>query len=157
ETTNVYNIHYSASDATPITEAMFLETERRNGRHPDDYIPGTYWLRRSKDNDFLIDREVQRTKTFTGIEGVNTQDFALQSDLGGGPIAPRWLEALGSTDRAIEAARRLLLEAADDVEAGRALRGTDPDAYRSVRAGETLIPRGLPWRDAAKELTVATW
>jgi phenylpropionate dioxygenase-like ring-hydroxylating dioxygenase large terminal subunit len=157
ESTNVYNVHYAATEATPISEEMFLETERRNGRHPDDYMTGTYWLRRNKTNDFLIDREVQRTKTFTGIEGVNTQDFALQSDLGGGPIAPRWLEALGSTDRAIEAARRLLLEAADDAEAGHLLRGTDPEPYRSVRAGEAVIPRGLPWRDAAKELTVAAW
>jgi phthalate 4,5-dioxygenase oxygenase subunit len=157
ERTFVYNVHYAATDATPITREMFLETERRNGRHPDHYLPGTYWLRRNKSNDFLIDRAVQRTKTFTGIEGVNTQDFALQSDLGGGPIAPRWLEALGSTDRAIQAARRLLLEAADEVQAGRSPRGTDPEPYRTVRAGETLIPKGQPWRDAAKEFTVANW
>ena len=157
ENTFVYNIHYASTDATPIPRQTFLDAERRNGRHPDNYIPGTYWLKRNKSNDYMIDRQVQRTKTFTGIDGVNTQDFALQSNLGGGPIEPRWLEALGSTDHAIQACRELLLEAADQLGEGQALRGTEPDTYRSVRAGETLIPRGTPWRDATKDIIEANW
>jgi phthalate 4,5-dioxygenase len=157
ENTFVYNIHYASSDATPIPRETFLEGERRNGRHPDDYIPGTYWLKRNKSNDYMIDREVQRRQTFTGITGVNTQDFALQSNLGGGPIEPRWLEALGSTDHAIQSARELLIEAADDVIAGKPLRGSNPDDYRNVRAGEMLIARGTPWRDATKDIVEANW
>src|SRR6185312_10362613 len=98
-----------------------------------EYIPGTHWLKANKSNDYKIDREVQRTKTFTGIAGVNTQDFALQSALGGGYIEPRHLEALGSTDRAISAARKLLLDASEEVEQGQALRGTDPTDQRKVR------------------------
>ncbi len=157
ENTWVYNIHYASTDATPIPHDRFLEGERRNGRHPDDYIPGTHWLKRNKSNDYMIDRQVQKTKTFTGIEGVNSQDFALQSALGGGPIEPRWREALGSTDRAIQACRQLIFDAADDVKAGKALVGTDPEDCKGTRAGEMIIPRGVPWRDATKELVETNW
>ena len=88
---------------------------------------------------------------------MNTQDFALQSNLGGGPIEPRWLEALGSTDHAIQAARQLLLDAADNVKEGKALVGTNPEDYRTVRAGEMLIPGSVSWRDATKEIVEANW
>ncbi|HVB06464.1 MAG TPA: Rieske 2Fe-2S domain-containing protein, partial [Acidimicrobiales bacterium] len=153
----VYNLKYTIDDAVGFTAEEFARGEHAAGRGPEDYIPGTYWLRSNKSNDYKIDREVQRTKTFTGIHGVNTQDFALQSALGGGYIVDRSKEALGSTDRAIQACRRLLLEAADDVEAGRPLRGSDPEAYRHIRSSEALIPRGVPWRDATKEIVQAFW
>ncbi len=155
ENSYVYNIKYCATDAVGMTREQFLASEKRNGRHPEDFIPGSYWLQRNPSNDYLIDREVQRTKTFTGIAGVNTQDYALQEGMGG--IVRRDLEALGSTDRAINACRELLLEAADAVEQGRSPRGTDPESYRTTRAGEMIIPRGVPWRDATKDLTEAIW
>jgi hypothetical protein len=155
ENTFVYNIHYAASDATPIPRETFIKKEQRSGRHPDDFIDGSHWLIRNPSNDYLIDREIQRTKTFTGIVGVNTQDFALQEGMGG--IVRRDLEALGSTDRAIQSARDLLLEAIDEVEAGRSPRGIDPESYRLSRAGEMLVPRGVPWRDATKDLVATFW
>ena len=74
-----------------------------------------------------------------------------------GGVVRRDLEALGSTDHAIQACRDLLITASDDVAHGRAPLGTDPEAYRDVRAGEMLIPRGVPWRDATKDLTEAVW
>ena len=155
ENSYVYNIKYCATDATGMTREQFLQSEKRNGRHPEDFIPGTYWLQRNPSNDYLIVRELQRTKTFTGVTGINTQDYALQEGMGG--IVRRDLEALGSTDRAISACRELLLEAADSVEQGRSPRGTDPESYRTTRAGEMIIPRGVPWRDATKDLTEAIW
>ncbi len=51
-----------------------------------------------------------------------------------GPIVDRSEEHLGSTDRAIIAMRRLLLEAARTVEAGGAPKGVDPSSYRAMRA-----------------------
>ena len=62
----------------------------------------------------MIDRSVQKTKTFTGIDGINTQDFALQEGMG--PIVDRSKEHLGTTDRAIIVLRQLLLEAIDALE-----------------------------------------
>ncbi len=152
-----YNIKYTSDDSWEITEESFDAEEHRGGRGKVDYIPGTHWLKANKSNDYKIDREVQKTKTFTGIAGVNTQDFALQSALGGGYIEPRHLEALGSTDRAITSARKLLREACYEVAAGRAVRGSDPSVLRTARAADMVIPRGVPWRDASKEATVAYW
>jgi hypothetical protein len=63
-----------------------------------------------------------------------------------GPIADRSEEHLGSTDRAIVALRRLLLDATRSVAAGGRPRGTDPATYRDVRAvdqysdSESAIP-----------------
>jgi hypothetical protein len=51
------------------------------GRGPDDVLPG-YKLKRNPSNDYLIDREMQRTKNYSGIVGINTQDFALQEGMG---------------------------------------------------------------------------
>ena len=121
----------------------------------EDFIPGTYSLKAAPENDFFIDREVQRTKTFTGIEGVNTQDYAVQTGMG--RIVDRSKEALGSTDHAIQAARRLLIEAMDDVENDRPLRGTDPETYAKVRGTDMLVPRGSNWRDISKESAQAYW
>src|SRR5207247_8786356 len=71
---------------------------------------------RNRDNDWLIDRQVQKTETYTGIEGITTQDHAIQESMG--PILDRSRERLGSTDHAIGPARRLLLQAAQTVREG---------------------------------------
>jgi len=153
----VYNRHYHLHENDPIDPERTARSDHFLGRGKEDYIPGTYWLKQNKSNDYKVDRQVQRTKTFTGIAGLNTQDFALQSALGGGYIVDRSKEALGSTDHAIQACRRLLLEAADDVEAGRPLRGTDPAVQNVQHAAEALIPRGAPWRDLTKEIVLSSW
>jgi phthalate 4,5-dioxygenase len=155
ENTWVYNWKYASDETTPISDSYWAKSESAMGRGQDDYLPGSYWLMRNLGNDFLIDRGVQRTKTFTGIQGVNTQDFALQTGMG--PIVDRTREHPGSTDRAIIAARKLLLEAMDDVAEDRRLRGTDPDEYRGVRAADAVVPRGTPWQDAMKEAVIAKW
>jgi hypothetical protein len=146
---------YASEEDTPISDGYWARQESRMGRGADDYIPGTYWLKAGLGNDFLIDREVQRTRTFTGIPGINTQDFALQTGMGA--VVDRSKEALGSTDRAIQAARRLLLEATDDVAAGRPPLGTDPEPHRHIRAADLLVPRGSNWRDGAKDAATARW
>ncbi|WP_426243446.1 Rieske 2Fe-2S domain-containing protein [Nocardioides sp. LHG3406-4] len=155
ENTFVYNFMYSTDESYPISDDYWDSHEARFGRGKDDFIPGTYWLRVGPENDYEIDRELQRTKTFTGIRGINTQDFALQ--VGMGPIVDRSLEALGSTDRAIQTARRLLLEAADEVESGGMPRGSDPEDHRDTRGTDMLVVRGTDWRDASKEATKAQW
>jgi phenylpropionate dioxygenase-like ring-hydroxylating dioxygenase large terminal subunit len=155
EHTWVYNFLMAAENEVKITDKWWNDQEHRFGRGREDYLPGTYWLKANPANDYFIDRAVQRTKTFTGIEGVNTQDFALQTGMG--PIVDRSREALGSTDRAIQEARRLLVEAMDDVAEGRPPRGTEPEPYRAVRGADLLVPRGSDWRDACKELTAGYW
>ena len=60
---------------------------------------------------------MQKTQNFTGIVGVNTQDFALQEGMG--PICDRSKEFLGTSDKAIVALRRLLLDAVGHEREGR--------------------------------------
>jgi hypothetical protein len=130
-TVSVINFSYSADPAIPLDREFALEADISYGRGPDDLLPDLR-LKRNSSNDFLIDRDVQKTRTFTGIDGVNTQDAAVQEGMG--PIVDRSEEHLGSTDRAIIAMRRLLLEAVRTVEAGGMPKGVDPVSYRGVRA-----------------------
>ena len=62
---------------------------------------------RNRANDYLIDREAQSTRSFTGIEGVSEQDAAIQDSQGF--IADRTREHLGPTDLGIVRFRRCVL------------------------------------------------
>ena len=62
---------------------------------------------RNRDVDWLIDREVQKIETYSGIDGINNQDHAVQESMG--PIVDRTRENLGTTDAAVIATRRILL------------------------------------------------
>ena len=59
---------------------------------------------RNRGNDYLIDREAQKTRSFTGIEGLSEQDAAIQDSQGF--IADRTREHLGPTDLGIVRFRR---------------------------------------------------
>jgi len=77
-----------------------------------------YRLTRNQANRYRQDRESMKTKAFTGI-GFNFQAhdaFATESQ---GPVQDRTNEHLVSSDKAIIAARKLLLNAIKDVQEGR--------------------------------------
>jgi len=154
ETTFVYNFMCAYDEAAQITPEYVTWFETLLGRGPDDVLPG-YKLKRNPSNDYLIDREMQRTKNYSGIVGINTQDFALQEGMG--PIVDRTREHLGTSDRAIIAMRQLLLEATHDVEAGRDPKGTDPAAYRDVRAYDDTLPHGADWKETFAGELSAKW
>lgn len=150
--THVYNYGYAAARDTPIPPDIAESFEHGSGRGQADLIPGTFALKRNLSNDFMIDRQVQKTKTFTGIDGINTQDFAMQQGMG--PIVDRSQEYLGSTDRAIVTMRRLLLEAIDAAAQGETPRGADPATHRNIRAYDKVVPPDGNWRESlAADLT----
>jgi len=143
ETVAVYNFLYSSDPALPVTPAFAIASEIRDGRDPTRLLPdfrGTL----NAANDYGIDRVLQKTASFTGIEGINLQDVALQEGMG--RCVDRTREHLGTTDRAIIVMRQLLLAAVLDVEEGRAPRGLDPATYRDVRALDHLVPADADWR-----------
>jgi hypothetical protein len=145
---------YAYDEARPVTPEYAAFVEQYTGRGPDDFDPKhPYRLKQTLANDYEIDRAVQKTKTFTGIRGVNTQDVALQEGMG--PIVDRSQEHLGTTDRAIIVLRQLLLEAASDVEAGKTPRGVDSADYQRVRALDHIIPQELDWQVALKDERLA--
>ncbi|MCH7607528.1 MAG: Rieske 2Fe-2S domain-containing protein [Chloroflexi bacterium] len=96
----------------------------------------------NKGNDWGIDREVQKHETFSGIEGVNQQDRAVQEAMG--PIVDRSHEHLSHTDMAVFAARKLLLDAIKTVADGGAPPGAD-ESYYDIRAIEKLLPTDADW------------
>ena len=77
-------------------------------------IPSTFIPKRNMTNDYLLDREIQQTTTYTGIWGVNDQDRAIQESMG--PIYDRRKEHLGTSDQAIITARRRLLNLARELQ-----------------------------------------
>ena len=93
----------------------------------------------------MIDREVQKKETFTGIQGINTQDRGIQESMG--PIVDRTKEFLGPADMAIVTARRLLSQAVNTVRDGGEPPGVKP-TYYDIRAAEQVIPYDLDWREA---------
>jgi phthalate 4,5-dioxygenase oxygenase subunit len=151
-TTWSYNWFYAYERDGTFTREQRDERERRAGRGPEDLLPG-YRSKRNLANDYLIDRERQRTTSFTGITGVNTQDMAVQEGMG--PIVDRTREHLGTTDRPVIVMRQMLLQATRDVADGKPPRGSQPESYRNVRPLDHVIPRELDWKIALEPDLIA--
>ncbi len=112
---------------------------------------GRFNLDQNLANDFLIDREAQRTwKSFTGIKGIRQQDMAVTETMG--TIYNRSREHLGTTDQFIIRVRRKLIATAKALrEHGTVPIGVDnPAAYRQ-RSGEMILPRAQDWWQAYEE------
>ena len=139
ETTMVYNWEYSTTE--PLTEEDRLE--RRLGNGPLDVDQTTFRSCRNRENNYLLDRRVQKTETFTGIDGVNNQDRAVQEGMG--RIVDRTKEHLGPADRAVIQARRLLLQATRTVESGGMPLGVE-STYYTLRPAEAIVARDTDWR-----------
>jgi phenylpropionate dioxygenase-like ring-hydroxylating dioxygenase large terminal subunit len=154
-TTHVYNWNCAYDSTIEMSDAWKAKREADMGRGMDDIIPGTFRLKKNQSNDYLINREMQKTKNFTGIVGVNTQDFALQEGMG--PICDRSKEFLGTSDKAIVAMRRILLEGIATAENGDKPRGVDAQSYRMVRPHDRIVPKGQDWQDAFEEELKAKW
>ena len=104
---------------------------------------------RRRENDYLIDRTLQREASFTGINGISEQDQAIADSQGF--IADRTRELLGQTDLGVVRFRRLALQAAQDVAEGRSPQGAAaPDAYR-VRSGDAMSETGEPLHDVIEK------
>jgi len=152
EHTMVFNWMLVADEDKAMTPDFILKRETSAGRGPD----GEGVVRhQTRANDWLIDRQRQRTKTFTGIPGLNTQDLAVQESMG--PIIDRSREHLGSTDKAVIQFRKCLLDAARDLQNGIDPPGSDAKTYRGIRPADLTIPKNVRWQEAAKDKLLARW
>lgn len=136
----VYNWSYSFGEEPLIGGA---EYDAALGRGDGDLLPDFKNIR-NRDNDWLIDRQVQKYETFTGITGINNQDQAVQESMGA--IVDRSKEHLSASDIAIVAARRILLQATRTVADG----GDPPGvgaSYYNARAIDKILPADGKWKE----------
>jgi phenylpropionate dioxygenase-like ring-hydroxylating dioxygenase large terminal subunit len=129
-----------------------------NGRRPGgfEYEPfssdwlGRWRLTQTAANDYLIDREAQRTGVnYTGIAGIFQQDQAVTESMG--RIYDRSHEHLGTSDSMVIRTRRRLISAARALrERGETPPGVDdPTVYRT-RSGSVILPRSASWLEATQ-------
>ena len=135
----VYNWSYCPDG--PLTEEDKLERGLGNG--PLHVDPMTFRSKANRANNYLLDREVQKTETYSGIDGINAQDRALQESMG--RVVDRSKEHLGPADKAIIQARKLLRQAVKAVEAGGSPDGTGT-SYYPLRAHEQVLRASADWR-----------
>ena len=145
----VWNVEWHPARA--LSEGELASYRAGQGIH-SALIPGTFRPRANQDNDYLIDREAQRTSSMTGIVGLSAQDAAVQESQGA--IYDRSQEHLGTGDAGIIAARRRLLGAVRGLEQGEEPPGLDAASQR-VRAVSLVLPRGVPFYEGAREALVA--
>ena len=111
-------------------------------------------LSRTGANRYQQDRESMKTKTFTGM-GYNFQAhdaFATESQ---GVIQDRTAEHLVSSDKAIIAARKLLLNAINDVKHGRdpqhVVRDPASNRFSHLQVFSEVIDASVDWKQHTKE------
>ena len=112
--------------------------------------PSPFPERQSLTNDYFIDREAQKTLSYTGIRGIPQQDMAVTESMGA--IYDRSHEHLGRTDAAVIRMRRMLIKAARDLEAG--IEPPVLDAampFGRIRSAEKVLEPGEDWRRLGTE------
>lgn len=113
-------------------------------------IPWGNWrLKADVDNEWLRDRSLEKDHLFLGIYSNPLQDSAVQVTMGA--IYDRTREYLGTTDKAIIAFRRLMIQAAKSFRDKGELPPTvdDPALYR-VRGFAAVLPKEMNWIDVSK-------
>ena len=100
---------------------------------------------RNRSNDYLIDREEQKHRSFTGIRGIAEQDTMAQESQG--LIADRTKEHLAGTDVAVVRFRRLMLKEAKALRSGKEPAAAQhPTSYR-LRSGGAVLSSELSFEE----------
>jgi phenylpropionate dioxygenase-like ring-hydroxylating dioxygenase large terminal subunit len=115
--------------------------------------PATFRPLRNADNNYLIDREQQRKTTMTGIQSFASQDQAVQESMG--PLVDRTRERLGTSDTAIIAMRRLLLQETRALERGEEPHVPHHGQVYWVRSASAVLKRDVEFEDGCRILLKA--
>lgn len=118
---------------------------------PFQWLPNTPdWYGRwrgaaNRANDYLIDREAQRTSSFSGIQCVPVQDQAIIESMG--EIVDRTFEHLSPSDQMVALTRRSILNAvAAHEESGAVVPVLDqPSVVRAARSGTFITGAEKEW------------
>ena len=104
---------------------------------------------RTRDNNYLQDRNAMKLGSFTGITGIPNQDIAMWETMG--PIADRSQERLGASDVAIVTFRRIMVDAVRTLAGGGPAIGTSPRRVPQVKlqSFEGIVPKTTQWTTLA--------
>ena len=125
----------------------FTDEERKSLR---SWIGADYRRIRNLGNNYLQNRELQRTASYTGIEAFNPaeQDGCATESMGA--IWNRSKEHLGYSDKTIIALRKMLLRAVSDVAEGKEpphiIRDPQQNDFSKLRSIKGVLPAGTDWR-----------
>lgn len=132
----------------PLTSNELNKYTSGLGIHAE-LIPGTFKTQLNKENDYLIDRELQKSgKSYTGIKGIGMEDVAVQESAK--RIVDRAKEHLGTSDSGLIAARRCLLHAAKDLQKGIEPPNVHPSVHK-VTSVAVILPNDVPFQEGASE------
>jgi phenylpropionate dioxygenase-like ring-hydroxylating dioxygenase large terminal subunit len=147
---NCWNFTFTWNPYEPLGEADRDDNEV----HMEVVKDGSYRPRLNRDNDYGLDRLVQREQSCSGIPGIGAQDTAIQESMG--PIVDRENEHLGTGDTAIVAFRRRLLRLAADYERGVMPAMPEHPEWYQVRSAGVVLGKDIDFQSgAAQRLTAA--
>jgi len=132
-----------------------LQKEERddNEVHMRVMDDGSYRPVLNRDNNYGLDRQVQRERSCTGIPGIGAQDTAIQESMGA--IVDRENEHLATGDTAIVAFRRRLLKLAADYEGGIMPSMPQHPEWYQVRSAGIVLAKGVDFQKGAAERMLA--
>ncbi len=126
-----------------------LRSYKEDGLFFPALIPGSFRCVENLDNDYLIDREQQRTVSVTGIKSQTQQDRAVNETMG--RIYDRTKEHLGTSDAVIIAMRRRLLKAARLLtEGNEPYAASHGEVYRQIPV-DIDLPRDRNFEEGARD------
>ena len=131
-----------------MRDAPFSQDERASAR---SWVDERYRRIRNAGNDYLQDRGLQRTRIYSGIKAVipAEQDGCATESMG--PIYDRTQEHLGYSDKTIIALRKVLLQAARNVQEGREpphiVRDASANNFSRLRAVKGVVTANHSWRE----------
>jgi phenylpropionate dioxygenase-like ring-hydroxylating dioxygenase large terminal subunit len=116
--------------------------------HRKKQIKPDYTRIRNARNNYLQDRQMQKTVNFTGIEDFLNHDACATESMG--PIFDRSKEHLGVSDKAVIAVRKFLLASVKEMQNGKdpphIVRDKERNWFPHIDCFAYLLPRGTPWR-----------
>ena len=138
----VWNWVYSFTDE-PLSEWTLWYEDNASGNGPAHVDQTTFRSFPNKENNWGLDREAQRTVSYSGVKGINVQDRLVQE--GVGPIVDRSRENLGQSDLPIIGVRKKLMEGVTLVSDEGDPAGVST-SYYELRAFEKVYPAETDWK-----------
>ena len=123
--------------------------------HRRRQIKADYTRIRNARNNYMQDRQIQKTANFTGIDDFLNHDACATESMGS--IFDRSKEHLGVSDKAVIAVRKFLLSAVKDLKEGKEpphlVRSAESNWYPHIDCFAYLLPRNVTWRQQFDYLT----